>query len=267
MWDYFEPLDNQWYRWDLNGASAFLHKTGGEWQISFNQIKFQDLKDSFGGPFFAATPGDSLVSYAIGKGKKIALRPYLSARPYLVTVQDDVRILPGAETRFKVVLPPLLRFEFPSLEYLGEKMPLILSGSWFGDTMSGVLCHSLPSLLVPGTDGNTFSARDVRGAVLENATDSRVMVHCDLLVSNTSKTVMDLKRVAIYTDLLNVYEKEDALVTEDVIIDSLNDGSLKMSVNRGHRKGLKKLSSSLNGGISEVLIRRGVEFLRNITSI
>lgn len=269
MWEYFEPQDNQWYRWDLNGASALLHKSGDEWQVLFNQIKFLELQDTFGGPVPAEAPqADSGISFAVGRGKKVGLRPYLSGRPYLVTVQDDIRILPGAETRFDVVLPPLLRFElFSREEPLGEKMPFILSDSWFGDTMSGVLCHSLPSLLIPRCNGNTFCSRDARGFILGTNTDSMAMVCCELLVRNTSRVVMDLKRVAIYTDMLNVYEKDGKLLTEDVTIDSLSDGSLKMSINHGQKKGYRKLTSSLNGGISEVLVRRGVEFLKSVTSI
>ncbi len=268
MWNYFEPQDNQWYRWDLNGASAFLCKIGQEWQILFNQIQFQDLQDTFGGPHFSETPENTGVSFTVCQGKKVALRPYLSGRPYLVTVQDDIRIMPGAETRFDVVLPPLLRFEISSGgEPLAEKMPFVLSDTWFGDSMTGVLCHSLPSLLVPRCDGNTFCSRDARGFILGMDTNSLAMIHCELLVCNTSKTVVDLKRVAIYTDMLNVYEKDGKLVTEEVVLDSLTDGNLKMTVRHGQKKGYKKLSGSINGGISEVYIRRGVEFLRTMTGI
>jgi hypothetical protein len=252
MWDFFEPEDNQWYRWDLNGASAFLQKREGAWRVFFKQIAFHDLDDHFSGPQAAEAPNaeNAEISFIVGKGKKAALRPYLSSVPYLVTLQDDIKIMPNAETRFDVMLPPLLRFELsPHEPPLAEQMPFMLSHTWFGDNMSGILCQSLPSLFT-GINANAKS-----------------LIHCELLVRNTSKQMIDLKQAVIYTDMLNVYELDGRLVTDDVMLDSLNDGNLKMSVHHGQKKGYKKLSSSLNGGKSEVFIRRGAEFLKTMTSI
>jgi hypothetical protein len=262
MWDFFEPNDNQWYRWDLNGASAFLHKKEDAWQVIINQIHLKDLQDSFGGPFLveAPEPKGAAISFIIGKGKKAALRPYLSEIPYLVTIQDNKKIMPGAETRFDIMLPPRLRFELsPHDPPLAEQMPFMLSHTWFGDSMSGTLCQSLPSF--------SRSWRDEITIPLMNA-NAQSLIHCELLVRNTSKSIVDLKQTAIYTDMLNVYEKDGRLETDEVILDSLNDGNLKMSIHPiSINHGYKKLSSSLSGGKSEIFIRRGVDFLKSMTSI
>jgi hypothetical protein len=256
MWDFFEPEDNQWYRWDLNGASAFLQKKDDSWQVLFNQIMFRDLEKTIGGPFPSESPvpKETDFSFVVGKGKKAALRPYLSGMPYLVTIQDDIKIMPGAEMYFDVMLPPLLRFELSPNAILAEQMPFILSRTWFGDNMAGTLCHSLPTILIPRCD--------------ENSINHQCLIHCKLLFRNTSKILMDLKQTAIYTDMLNVYEKDGHLVTDEVILDSLNDGNLKMSIHHyGQNKGYKKISRSINGGKSEMFVRRGVEFIKTMTSI
>jgi hypothetical protein len=260
MWDYFEPKDNQWYRWDINGASAFLQKKEDSWQVIINQIRFKDLQERFGGPFLAEKPEskDSAFSFVIGKAKKAALRPYLSGLPYLVTVKDDTRLLPGAETRFDVMLPPLLRFELsPHEAPLTEQMPFLLSHTWFGDSMEGILCQSLPPLLLPLSNETKIPAANEH---------MQSLIHCELLVRNTSKAAIDVKQAAIYTELLNVYEKDGELETDEVILDSLSDGNLKMSIHHGQKKGWKKLSSN-NSGMSEVFIRRGANFLKSMTSI
>jgi hypothetical protein len=137
-------------------------------------------------------------------------------------------------------------------------MPFILSHTWFGDSMAGILCHSLPTPLHPRNNGNTLTG---------TLTHFQSLIHCELLVRNTSKTPMDLKQTAIYTDMLNVYEKDGKLVTDEVVLDSLNDGTLKMNIRRRTDKGYKKLSQSINGGKSEMFARRGVEFLKNMTGI
>ncbi len=149
MWDFFELKNNQWYRWDLNGASAFLQKVEDAWYVQFNQIPFRDLNDEFGGPYPVDAPAaeNGAISFIVGKGKDAALRPYLSEIPYLVTVPDEIRIMPGAKIRFDVMLPPFLRFEVSAHEPpIAEAMPFVLSRTWFGDTSDGILCHSLPSL-------------------------------------------------------------------------------------------------------------------------
>jgi hypothetical protein len=220
------------------------------------------LNDHFGGPHLAEIPEakESEVSFVVGKGKKAALRPYFGGMPYLITIQDDIRIMPGAETHFSVMLPPLLRFELsPHEAPLAEYMPFLLSHTWFGDGMAGILCHSLPSC---------FSRRSEEHINVEEKSDFQSLIHCELLVRNTSKTELDLKQAAIYTDMLNIYEKNATLLTDDVVLDSLNDGNLKMSIHHhGQNKGYKKLSSSVGGAKSEMFVRRGAEFLKTMTSI
>jgi hypothetical protein len=271
MWDFFEPEDNQWYRWDLNGASAFLCKKEDSWQISFNQISFQYVTNTFGGPYLvdAPEPNNAEISFVSGKGKKAALRPYFSGMPYLVTIRDNMRIMPGAETRFHVMLPPLLRFEvYPHEAALAEQMPFLLSHTWFGNSMTGMLCYSLPTLLHPSCDGDIMCSQKTENDITKRNSDIHTLIYCDLLVRNISKTEIDLKQAAIYTDMLNIYEKDGKLVTDDVVLDSLNDGNLKMSIHHhGQNKGYKKLSSSISGGTSEMFIRRGVEFLKTMTTI
>ncbi len=270
MWDFFEPKNNEWYRWDLNGASAFLQKVGDTWHLLFSQIPFEDLTDGFGGPYAVEAPEteDKAISFVIGNGKKAALRPYLSGMPYLVTVKDGVRIMPGAETRFDVKLPPLIRFETaPHEQPLAEIIPFVLSRTWFGDTMSGIFCHSLPSFLVPRCDGNSICLLDAENSAVGVNTNVQSLIRCELLIRNTSKTAMNLKQTAIYTDMLNVYEKDGKLETDEVILDSFGDDNLKMSISHEQKKGCKKLSSSINGGKSEVFIRHGVEFLKVVNSV
>lgn len=251
MWDFFEPKDNQWYRWDLNGASAFLHKQDDAWQILFRQIAFQDVNDSFGGPYLAESPDsdDTAISFAVGKGKKAALQPFFYGIPYLATVQTEITILPGAETCFKVILPPHFRFELsPHETFLAEKMPFTLSRTWYGDSMSGILCQSLPFLLRPQCGEKDFS---------QTITKPSSLIHCELLVRNTSKTPVNFKQAVIYTEMLNIYEKNDCLLTDTIVLDSGNDGNLNMNIQYQEKnKEYKKLSSSMS---------RGAVFLKAMT--
>jgi hypothetical protein len=87
------------------------------------------------------------------------------------------------------------------------------------------------------------------------------------VVRNKSKEAIDLKRLAIFTDLINLYEKNDTLVSDTIVIVGTMDGSLQNNIDDTAFKGLSKIHAAAKTGLSEILVRRGVSFLRNITGI
>ncbi|WP_304225055.1 hypothetical protein [Gracilinema caldarium] len=271
MWDYFAPQEITWYEWRLDGGRAFLRKNGEEWRLAFLSGSFLDLNPDAGGPEPVEHPGQSPVSFAVSRGEKVALRPYYANRPYLITVRNEIKLLPGAEARFSVALPPLLRFELEDGTVLAEKQHFNLSPTWFGDKTSGDLCLSLPLMLDPqckgevptkeGSDGNT--GIDIKSA----ASACKSLIHCDIIVRNVSKNELDLKRFAIYTDLMNIYEQDGFLTGDTVLIDTTADGGLRMSVDSGAHRNRKKVHTGNRSGLSELLVRRGMNFLKSITGM
>ena len=194
MWDFFEPKDRLWYRWMLDGAEAFLRKNGDEWRIAFRSVPFEALSDHSGGPEAVEAPEDCAVSFVVGRGKRVALRPHLSEMPYLIVARDDVRILPGSESRFQVALPPVVRFETEGGDVLAESMPFTLSNTWFGDKSGGTLCISMPTALDPRCRGE-IEESDGCGSTdsLHGSLDrSGALVHCEIVVRNDSIFFFDM---------------------------------------------------------------------------
>lgn len=144
MWNYFSPEDLQWYSWELDGARAWLRKNGEEWRLALEGIDFRAIQPGARGPIPAAPSPALPIFFGVGKGTKIALKPQLAHRPYVIAVRNDVRLLPGAEAQFDIALPPLLRFELEGGKVLLEAEPFTVPNTWFGDKTSGNLCHSLP---------------------------------------------------------------------------------------------------------------------------
>jgi hypothetical protein len=66
---------------------------------------------------------------------------------------------------------------------------------------------------------------------------------------------------------LGIYEKDGRLTTDVVHINSLPDGGLKMTVQGEGKKGWHRLTSRSESGLSELLVRRGVNFLRSMTGL
>jgi hypothetical protein len=255
MWDSFIPKDKVWYRWNLNGAFAYLRKDGDTWQTAFKSIAFQNITRDFQGPE-EADPPDVPVFFTWGKGLKVVLHPYLSAKPYLVTVKEKARVLPGIEGHFITVLPPIIKFELGPDAVLSEAMPFILPETWFGsDTVFGEKCLSLPGGLYPHPIGQSVEPMCFRA-----------LICCEIFVKNTSKTVFDLERLAIYPEPLNVYTHDGYLLSDSLELEFLGaDLKVDVSQAKSESKGYKIISSGTKSGVGDILVRRSVDIIKNIT--
>jgi hypothetical protein len=262
MWEYFEPEEALWYRWRLDGAEAYLRKNGDEWRTIFVPARFQDLVSQTEGPEAAEPPTELQSSFTVARSAAVALRPRMSEMPYLVVARNDIRFSGGAEARFDVALPVVFRFELPGGEGIAEAMPYLLSNTWFGDKAGGSLCWSLPTALDPICQGEVGEA----GACVP-FNDCRSLVRCEIVVRNDSKMPLDLKRLAVYTELLNIYEEDGHLVTDPVRVDGLADGLLRMSVADSPPVDGRKLLTPARVGQREMFVRRGVNFLRSVTGM
>jgi hypothetical protein len=283
MWNFFEPKDSQWYRWKLDGASLWMHKNGEEWRFALNSLPFKHLQSDASGPEPTEPPADISVSLAVAAGRKAALHPHPSPMPYLVSARNDVTIHPGTEARFTIALPPVLRVELESGYALYEGSPFTTTYAWFGDKTSGHLCLSLPIELDPEckNEQRAFdSAPDAPSAAspaylsmqqsLRRAAQylaCQSLIHCKIVVKNKSKEPLEVKRLAIFTDLMNVYEKAGTLVSGMVVITGTSDGSLQTNIDDTGFKNLHKIHTASKTGLNEVLIMRGVSFLRNIAGL
>lgn len=261
MWDFFEPEEGRWYRWRLDGAAAFLRKSGEEWRSAFRTIPFQNRFPGAGGPEPCDGPGDLDVSIAVAPGSRVALRPHLGELPYLVAARNDVTVMPGAEARFDIELPPEFRFELEGGTVLARHMPFSLSQAWFGDKTAGTLCLSLPVALDPRCRGERTS-----GAPASGDSAFRALASCEIVLRNGSRAPIRAKRLAIYSELLDVYDCGGSLATDSAVVDSLADGDLKMGVGR-RPEGGRALTGGPKRGISELLVRKGVGFLRSIAGM
>lgn len=282
MWNYFEPKDTRWYRWKLDGASIWMRKNGEEWRFTLVSIPFKVIQSDARGPEQADPPADVSISLAVASGKKVALRPYPSPIPYLVSARNDVKIHPGTEAWFTIALPPIMRIELEAGHALFEGSPFTTTSTWFGDKTSGNLCLSLPIELDPeckneqGYAASSISRDEAIPAdpLLQESLQKaarylacKSLIQCRIVVRNKSKEVLDLKRLAIFTDLMNVYEKDGMLISDTVVITGTADGSLQTNIDDTSCKKLKKIYSAPKTGLNEVLIKRGVSFLRSITGL
>ncbi|MDR0567954.1 MAG: hypothetical protein LBG87_01940 [Spirochaetaceae bacterium] len=258
MWERFKPKENVWYRWRLNGAEAYLRKNCEIWQTAFTPIPLADLTDDFGGPDEGADPpADAALSTAWSAGDEASLHPCLSPQPYLLTVREKARVLPGMGTGFRADLPPLLKFELASDEVLSEAMPFIVPQTWFGqDTMTGEFGHSLLGRLSPHQEKpEEYPA---------------TLIRCEIYIKNNAKTAFDLDNFAVYPEPLSVYRYKDRLISDTLELEFLGVSEFagtmeKVTVNEIEGAEYTRISLGTKTGVGETIARRSVDIIKNIT--
>jgi len=253
MWHPFKPQNAVWYCWRLNGAAAYLRKDRETWRIAFKTILFRDLDldGGTGGPEPEDPPGDLPVIRAWGIGEKVFLHPFLCDKPYVLTMGEKLRIAPGQECRFTAALPPLLKFELERGKALAEEMPFTMSKTFFGpDTMHGEICHSLPAVLGDDAAANQNSA----------------LIHCEIILTNKTKTMFEPERIEVDPQQLNVYLCDDRLITDALEIDFL-DTSCKLRIGKAKGKNQRLVSAGAKHGVGESFARKSVDIIKNITDI
>ena len=251
MWHSFRPKNDIWYRWRLNGASAYLRKSRDSWQIAFKTIHFQDRDGEFGGPEAEDPPEGLSLIHAWGSGDSVFLHPFLSAMPYVLRMREKFRVAPGRHCRFTAKLPPLLKFELAPEKILAEEMPFGMSKTFFGENpMSGEICHSLVLAFdhdAPPPGPSAF-------------------IYCDVLITNSSKATLELERVIVHPEPLSVYVHQNRLVTDTLELD-YTDADCKPRVEKCASSSYRLVSAGARYSAGESFARRGVDFIKDITTI
>jgi hypothetical protein len=246
MWHYFEPEEQGWYRWRLNGAGVYLRRDGDAWKAAYRPVLFHEMEDGFGGPEPGAPPEGLPVSVIAGTGRRVALRPSFGDKPCLLKFPERLHLLPDGELRLALALPPALQLELADSLPLIRFMPFLLPETWYGeDTMSGSLYLSLP-----------LSRRETR--------DAPAFIQGELLLKNSARAALDLDRLVLDTDLLGVYDQGGRLVCETLAMEALPGGDFKIS-RLGTPPGAERLSPEKKNGNGGTFIRRGVDLIRDIT--
>lgn len=259
MWDFFKPEENIWYCWHLNGAAAYIKKDADRWKTAFKTIPFHELGEELAGPQKEDPPDFLPVNVSRltsgGMDGQIRLHPYFSSQPYILKLQEKLRLGQGQELIITAELPPVLKFELAPEAVIAEIMLVIPSRTLFGlDTMDGALGYSIP-------------------ASLEKKTKPSALIYCDVLVRNNAKAALELEFLAIHPEPLNIYFYDNRLVTDILEMDFFEDADYKTSVRESsnrhtnHEKdeGYRLVSAGTKCGLGENIARHSIDIIKNIT--
>jgi hypothetical protein len=251
MWKYFEVEEGRWYVWNLNGAAVYLRREGNVWQAAVASVLLQEKSPLAGGPEPGLPPGDLPEYFATAAGRQVALHPYFYEKPYCVNFQDKIRLMPEAEIRLDLALPPVLRLELAGGLELVQFTPFLLSETWSGnDSMSGFLCLSLPV--------QAHASRSAGGGSF---------IHGELIIRNRTKTILNMDCLVLSANSLNIYEKEGQLRCEGLLVDAIGGGEFRLSPQPGVPAGYNTITAAPKNVIGDIFMRRSADLIKNIARI
>lgn len=247
-WDLFTPQPGIWYRWRLDGAEVCLWNQGDEWRVVDRPRSLRTHATNFGGPEeLIPEPTDYRSCFA--PAQRVGLKPTMLDRPLVIQNDSVITVHRDQEAVFEVDLPISVRFELESGLVLSGLNTILLTKTWFGDSTSGIPCFLWPvrlRALLPEPCGT--------------------LVRCRIRVKNETKSPLNLRQFVIDTDLLSLWTGDRVLSTNKILLEGQADGSLRMAA--------LPIDADPNSilyqapvGQTERLIKRGVDFLRNIAGI
>lgn len=249
-WSYHQLTEGQWYRWRLDGAEVFLKNFGSTWSWATRPKQPEGLRRDFGGPEVCDPPEGLEVRRSIAASQPIALRPFALARPFVVVPHRPVTLLAGEETEFLVDVPVSVHWMTGDDRTLAHPNTIELHKTWFGDTTAGRLCFLWPT-----------SLDDPEVAPFGS------MIRCRIVLRNHGRSSLLVRQFPIYCEYLSLWEVDSTLRTDLVLVEGLNDQSLRMTTvpyPAGERDVLLYEAVVTQ---SELLFQRGVDFLRSIAGI
>jgi hypothetical protein len=227
-----------------------MKNSGQNWYWTSRPKTPEGLRRDFGGPERYEPPSDLEVRRTIAPGQMVALRPFALARPFVVMATKPVSVHPGEDAEFLVDLPVSVRWMASTGEVLAHPNTIELHKTWFGDTSSGRLCFLWRTTL-EAPEVEPFGS----------------MIRCRILVRNHAKAPLVLKQFPIYCEYLSIWETGDSLRCDVVLVEGLNDATLRMSTLKYEGAKEERLLYEAQITQGELLFQRGVDFLRSIAGI
>lgn len=199
---------------------------------------------------------EAKVNRVIGTAAEIHLLPALPDRTLIVKPKKNLSILPSTRFKFYVYLPVTFQL------YAGVVKPenkifehalANLSSTWFGEPHDGELCYALYSSF--DTEISSVKERDS-------------YVICPIEITNASKEVLEVKRLAVRGVHLNIYSNGEMMISNKVKINYLGlDPLSNVTFSKGATSTIPNLKQIATARVPEdkTILKRSFQLIRHIT--
>jgi hypothetical protein len=209
IWEPKEISVDQCFAAQIGPLRLWLKRAGDELRMAFHGSPEPESLTEIRplAPHAGAEPEDlEWGRWVVGPmGESVRLVPVMPDRPVVVHPEMPVKIPSDQEALFFVSIPVWVRVTAGQAGKLKlcEQPSVVLSNTWFGDTVSGELCYSL------------------RSRARRSITDSEPRPHfavCPVRIRNTSTSQLAVERLCVHVEHLRIYFGPRQLWTNDVNI-------------------------------------------------
>ncbi len=197
-----------------------------------------------------------ITNRIVGKVHELFLLPALPDRTLILKPKNNLSISPNTAFKFYVYLPVNFQLYSGGVKVenkVFEYSDTNLSSTWFGEPSEGELCYALY------TSFDTEINKEKMG-------DKFVI--CPIEITNSSKEILEVKRLAVCGFHLNIYANNQMLISNKVKINYTGFNTLTnvqySKVPTSSVSGLKQIASAR---IPEgnTVIKRSFQLIRHIT--
>ncbi len=256
IWGQHSFPDDTLFRLAFGNLRVYLYRRRREWRWS---LEYSDIPEEASFTEVGEGQGASLTSLTWQRmitkevSEVVVLGPRLPDRPLSVSPQEQVQIAHNVQVRLWITLPLWLRLSCAHGEMVLEAGSERLSGSWLGDSVGGRMAYTLKS--EPRYHGESDPIRDHHA-------------RCSLSILNQAVAPFVVSKLAIPTELLNLYQTKDEpggeMYTSEVKL--LHTRDHEISVNPLHHRDFPKLAPLVPARVRGVdnFWKRSVGLLKRI---
>ena len=205
MWSRIEIQPESTYIWKIGLREIFLKKINKEWLIFVRdsqdlakEIIYTEQKDGISDVEWLTYIGDNQ--------NNIQVLPAFPNRPIVVKPKTTLKVLPKKTIMLFIQIPTWIQFYSNSNtkeNLIFECSSQELSSTWFGEPDNGLLAYSM-SLEI--------------SVAFEKPKNTAHNIVCPIRLSNSSESILDIQRLLLHGEFLNIYRNERNLWSNEVRI-------------------------------------------------
>lgn len=256
-----------WGRYDGKADKLFLFQ-GGFCRISLKHfsggwiIKEQRTSEAFGEFSFDVLENAEELNephlFQTGRSDILYAQPALPVKPIVFRNNTTLTVSPKQSLQIFLAVPVNIQFYFGQVEtehLITEFSTQRLSDTWFGEPDNGEPAFSVGSRF--STQQNQLDATYFEAVI-------------PIRIHNISNQLMDLQRLIIHVEHLNLYQKGGQLLTDVVSIefkgqDSIS--SLQFSTEKSLHGESPQLLSKARQATSKNILGKSFHYIKNFTQL
>ncbi len=255
VWGKYERLNETVFHFRGGYTDLYLKRENNSWYIKRkeNEEVAQSISivEEIGNDDFS----DADIYYT-GKSDSFYIRPVLPEKPVVFRNNTRLGISPKQTLLIYLAVPLSVQFytRFSHNEALIWEQPLQrLSDTWFGEADSGEPAFSIGSRF-------GFKPEELKASYFE--------VICPVKIHNTTDHFLDIQRLIVHVEHMNLYEKQSQLFSDTTYIEFKGVDLVSNVHYAADRKLLGnspvKLSSARKA-VSKNIISKSFHFIKNLT--